>query len=736
MVKVGSSMLLLVCCALFVVPGAARETKVGSVCGAGEEIESPNCPGMLANDMVQRNALATIYLSCGCTGWKVKHADEATGRGSLFLTAGHCGNAEVLDGTYNYKTNCAGDGDGWDHAITFELTRLAREEEKDEYTLYELTGDCPHDANVEPILLDAAPPIEGQGMFLIGHPNRRPQLVSHQEVHDEGHHCEVRSLETGCGDSTRATYYCDTQGGNSGSPVFSSRTGHAWAIHTHGGCNDDLSSANSGGIIANIVDVLDEWSIPYIDSRTTDVTVDIAFVEQAQCAQFPDADSFQSVSTETQAECEHLCENALSCIGYEWGQGCKTFYSPDVVTFVDCVDEQMFVREGITLSGGVIPSDPTLVHVEISIETTDYGYENSWSLGEYCSGRGYLDDSSYEVTDCYMPAGTYDLTCVDSYGDGWHGGFITINGEEYCSEFEEGNSEVHSITIEGSGTTVDPSATKDPSATGNPDIIAVQMTVHVVDYAHEMEWTFGSCTSANADYAGAAIDPPTGGLHGGIFSILKYFGLYCDEPATYDMTCNLPAGAHLFTCIDTYGDGWHGGKMVIDGVEYCEDFTSGHRQNHCINVGGTKDSCNKGTVQPVDMVLHTQEWGSEMSWSLDYCTSSGPYEDHSEIIIDNCYLNEGEYILECQDSYGDGWHGGFISINGVDYCADFQTGSSYSETVITGGGATGAEDDELEMEQDEEAQEIDLVLQKAHNGVVPADTSASSDKPQTSAPFA
>merc|ERR1719326_849170 len=111
MVKVGSSMLLLVCCALFVVPGAARETKVGSVCGAGEEIESPNCPGMLANDMVQRNALATIYLSCGCTGWKVKHADEVTGRGSLFLTAGHCGNAEVLDGTYNYKTNCAGDGD-------------------------------------------------------------------------------------------------------------------------------------------------------------------------------------------------------------------------------------------------------------------------------------------------------------------------------------------------------------------------------------------------------------------------------------------------------------------------------------------------------------------------------------------------------------------------------------------------------------------------------------------------
>merc|ERR1719326_1643219 len=112
MVKVGSSMLLLVCCALFVVPGAARETKVGSVCGAGEEIESPNCPGMLANDMVQRNALATIYISVGCTAWKVKNAEGDTG--SLFLTAGHCGSSATLTGYYNYKTNCEGDGTGYE----------------------------------------------------------------------------------------------------------------------------------------------------------------------------------------------------------------------------------------------------------------------------------------------------------------------------------------------------------------------------------------------------------------------------------------------------------------------------------------------------------------------------------------------------------------------------------------------------------------------------------------------
>jgi hypothetical protein len=39
------------------------------------------------------------------------------------------------------------------------------------------------------------------------------------------------------------------------------------------------------------------------------------------------------------------------------------------------------------------------------------------------------------------------------------------------------------------------------------------------------------------------------------------------------------------------------------------------------------------------------------------------------------------YILHCDKSGGDGWEGGFITINGVDYCEDFEDGSEQNEIL-------------------------------------------------------
>ena len=33
-----------------------------------------------------------------------------------------------------------------------------------------------------------------------------------------------------------------------------------------------------------------------------------------------------------------------------------------------------------------------------------------------------------------MADGDYELICKDSYGDGWNGGYITINGKRYCGK--------------------------------------------------------------------------------------------------------------------------------------------------------------------------------------------------------------------------------------------------------------------------------------------------------------
>ena len=39
------------------------------------------------------------------------------------------------------------------------------------------------------------------------------------------------------------------------------------------------------------------------------------------------------------------------------------------------------------------------------------------------------------------------------------------------------------------------------------------------------------------------------------------------------------------------------------------------------------------------------------------------------------------YILKCKDSYGDGWNGGFIKIQGTKYCKNFNSGTEKAVNV-------------------------------------------------------
>lgn len=81
------------------------------------------------------------------------------------------------------------------------------------------------------------------------------------------------------------------------------------------------------------------------------------------------------------------------------------------------------------------------------IVTKDYGVENSYEFGSCKSQQKYEDDKLYEER-CCMKKGTYTLKCMDApYDDGWHGGYITIDGENYCDDFTSGNEKTAQVTI-------------------------------------------------------------------------------------------------------------------------------------------------------------------------------------------------------------------------------------------------------------------------------------------------
>jgi len=390
----------------------------------------------------------------------------------------------------------------------------------------------------------------------------------------------------------------------------------------------------------------------------------------------------------------------------------------------------------------------------VILRTQTWAVEVSWDLeGLDCSsdGQEYADSTVYSKR-CCIPDGEYVLTCADSYGDGWHGASIEIDGEVYCDDFSSGSAQTESVTIVNGdvGTnppttlpTVAPSirlptsapATREPSSNPTTSIpsaspptcetpfdVVLRTLVWAVEITWEMEGL--ECSSAGVTYA---------------------------DNNVYTQSCCIPDGDYVLVCGDSYGDGWHGASLEIDGQVYCDDFSTGYAQTESVTVstGGTNPPTTTPTTTPstslptsapstspspapsaapstatptrlpssapttlpsaapstnepttvspssdpasctsYTFTMNTRTWGNEVSWNLEGvagCDSSEyvPYGDFGSYTTD-CCVPDGEFTLNCEDVWGDGWHQGSLNIDGNDYCGDFLNGSLQTESVVFG----------------------------------------------------
>ena len=84
------------------------------------------------------------------------------------------------------------------------------------------------------------------------------------------------------------------------------------------------------------------------------------------------------------------------------------------------------------------------------------------------------------------------------------------------------------------------------------------------------------------------------------------------------------------------------------------------------------------------MNLTTKKWGQEISWTFGSCASAQLYANQQQY-TERCCQTSGEYTLTCKDSNGDGWHGGFMEIEGNKYCYGFLDGSEATEKISISG---------------------------------------------------
>merc|ERR1740123_806763 len=304
-------------------------------------------PSNLALQIEQSKA--TLLMGLGCTGWLVKQ--PSGGKGAIILTAGHCGQRDRERFYFEYQNKPCGSRSA-SRSKLCSGKRLDREASLDDYTVYEIPASCQYLQGIKPILLDVGTPPVGEGMYLIGHPRAGPKVLAHMEVHDKGHHCENRNTFLRSGKSVRARYYCDTEGGNSGSPVFSARTGYAYAIHTHGGCGGSRSSSNSGSLLKNMIHILKKHQVPYKDRAKDNLFMNIQMIDKPLC---PTCKTCAHVNWAGLQDCKTRCFNALKCVGIsKSGSKCKVYYEVTPGAGMPC-SEGMFSER---VYGGSLPTQP------------------------------------------------------------------------------------------------------------------------------------------------------------------------------------------------------------------------------------------------------------------------------------------------------------------------------------------------------------------------------------------
>jgi hypothetical protein len=85
--------------------------------------------------------------------------------------------------------------------------------------------------------LELGRPAAGEEVFIPQHPAGEPTMIAARSDEDRSGTCAVVDpAYNGYAQGSDVSYYCDTEGGSSGSPVLSRRTGRVIALHHFGGC--------------------------------------------------------------------------------------------------------------------------------------------------------------------------------------------------------------------------------------------------------------------------------------------------------------------------------------------------------------------------------------------------------------------------------------------------------------------------------------------------------------------
>ncbi|WP_067509048.1 serine protease [Actinoplanes sp. TFC3] len=166
-----------------------------------------------------------------CTGWRV-------GAKNRLITNNHCfsSSADAYETEVWFNYQCAKCG-GYQ---VFKPTKVWGDKVISTSHVYDYTlFTVENFASVQKygyLTLDTARPARNQELYVPQHPAGEPTRIAGRLGDKAGTCAVVDNAFDGYATNSDVSYYCDTEGGSSGSPVLSRRTNKVVALHHFGGC--------------------------------------------------------------------------------------------------------------------------------------------------------------------------------------------------------------------------------------------------------------------------------------------------------------------------------------------------------------------------------------------------------------------------------------------------------------------------------------------------------------------
>jgi len=226
---------------------AAAAPHPESICGRSDDSENATCyrssdPIAYAHSKpVARLLIGGVEL---CTAWRV-------GPNNRMFTNHHCiastQDARDTEVWFNYE--CAQcDGGAVLRPTKVWGNQVIATDKTLDYTLFSVQ-DFGSIKDFGYLTLDVRKPNRGEEVYIPQHPEGSPTVIAMHDSSERDGNCAIANPDyNGYATDTDASYYCDTEGGSSGSPVISRRTNEVIALHHFGGC------PNSGVRIDEIYD--------------------------------------------------------------------------------------------------------------------------------------------------------------------------------------------------------------------------------------------------------------------------------------------------------------------------------------------------------------------------------------------------------------------------------------------------------------------------------------------------